>query len=644
ETRTVLANEEVVDGKCERTGYPVIKKNLRQWVLKITEYAERLLDDLELCDWPESIKLLQKNWIGRSEGAEITFNEVSTNEDIIVYTTRPDTLYGVSYLVLAPGHPLVQKITVAEQRSAVESYIEISRTKNDLERTELSKQKTGVFTGAFAINPVNNQQIPIWIGDYVLETYGTGAVMAVPAHDERDYLFAKTYRLPIVCVVAMKNGELPDLSEKAFTDDGVSHYSEELSGLSTAMMKLKIVEKLAASHKAKQKIQYKLRDWIFSRQRFWGEPIPLVHCEQCGIVPLPEDQLPLVLPEVESYLPATTGESPLATVKDWLETTCPKCGGKAKRETNTMPQWAGSCWYYLRYIDPHNQTQLIDPEKEKYWMPVNLYVGGQEHAVLHLLYARFWHKVLFDCGFVSTPEPFLKLVNQGMILGENNEKMSKSRGNVVNPDDIVQEFGADSLRLYEMFMGPLEMSKPWSMNGIRGVKKFLDRVWRLYTEHDIVEQEPPIDLLKLTHKTIKKVSQDIESISQFNTAISAMMILVNDLTVRDSLPKSTLEVLAKLLAPFAPHLGEELWEMLGHPPLIANASFPEYDDALTIDAEVEFVIQINGKTKDKVIVSKGLSKDELEKIGLTAIQDKLQDKQIIKCIVVPDKLLNVVVT
>ncbi|MGL4388807.1 MAG: class I tRNA ligase family protein, partial [Brevinema sp.] len=390
-------------------------------------------------------------------------------------------------------------------------------------------------------------------------------------------------------------------------------------------------------------IQYKLRDWIFSRQRFWGEPIPLVHCETCGIVPLPESELPLLLPEVESYLPAVTGESPLAEVKEWVEITCPKCQLKAQRETNTMPQWAGSCWYFLRYIDPHNEKMLIDPKKEQYWMPVNLYVGGQEHAVLHLLYARFWHKVLFDCGLVSTREPFLKLVNQGMILGENNEKMSKSRGNVVSPDDIVAEFGADSLRLYEMFMGPLEMSKPWSMNGIRGIKKFLDRVWRLYTNDKIVNEDTPIDLLKLTHKTIKKVSEDIESISHFNTAISAMMILVNDLTNREKLPKTILEILAKLLAPFAPHLGEELWEILGHKPLITNTSFPEYDPALCVDDEIEFVIQINGKTRDKIILPKGLSKEELEQKGLDQIKDKINNQQIIKIIVVPDKLLNVVV-
>ncbi|MGL4393752.1 MAG: leucine--tRNA ligase [Brevinema sp.] len=643
ETRTVLANEEVVDGKDERTGYPVVKKNLRQWVLKITAYAEELIADLDLCDWPDSIKLLQRNWIGRSEGAEITFTETSTNEAIVVYTTRPDTLYGASYVVLAPGHVLVEKITTDAQRADVESYVQATKSKNDMERTELNKQKTGVFTGAYAINPVNQQEIPIWIGDYVLETYGTGAVMAVPAHDERDYAFAKTYGLPIHAVVADKNGQAPDLSEKAFTEYGISINSEELSNLPTDEMKVKVVAKLEAEQKAKAKVQYKLRDWIFSRQRFWGEPIPLVHCEKCGIVPVPESELPLMLPEVSSYLPAVTGESPLAEATDWVNTSCPRCGAAARRETNTMPQWAGSCWYYLRYIDPHNTEQLVDPKKEQYWMPVDLYVGGQEHAVLHLLYARFWHKVLFDCGLVSTREPFKKLVNQGMILGENNEKMSKSRGNVVNPDDIVAEFGADSLRLYEMFMGPLEMSKPWSMNGIRGIKKFLDRVWRLYTSDKIVEEEVPADLLKLTHKTIKKVSHDIESISQFNTAISAMMILVNDLTSREKLPKTTLETLAKLLAPFAPHMAEELWEMLGYEPLIADQSFPEYDEALCVDDEIEFVIQINGKVRDKIILPKGLSKEELEQKGLEQIKDKIAGQQIVKAIVVPDKLLNVVV-
>lgn len=642
-TRTVLANEEVIDGKCERTGHPVVKKNLRQWVLKITAYADRLIEDLDLCEWPDSIKLLQRNWIGRSEGAEITFIEESTNSPVVVYTTRPDTLYGATYVVLAPGHPLVEKITQESQKASVEDYIVQTRSKNDMERTELNKNKTGVFTGAYAINPVNNHKIPIWIGDYVLETYGTGAVMAVPAHDERDFEFAKKYELPIVAVVSSDGKSTPDLSEKAFTQFGISINSEELSGIETTQMKASVISKLEVINKAKAKVQYKLRDWIFSRQRFWGEPIPLVHCEKCGIVPLNEDQLPLLLPEVNSYEPAATGESPLAEQQDWVNTICPTCSGPAKRETNTMPQWAGSCWYYLRYIDPHNSHEFVNKDKEQYWMPVTLYVGGQEHAVLHLLYARFWHKVLYDCGLVSTKEPFLKLVNQGMILGENNEKMSKSRGNVVNPDDIVEEFGADSLRLYEMFMGPLEMSKPWSMNGIKGIKKFLDRVWRLYETYSIVDTPMADDLLRLTHKTIKKVSQDIESISQFNTAISAMMILVNDLTARTELPKECLEILAKLLAPFAPHLSEELWERLGHSPLICDQPYPEYIEELTQDNEIEFVIQINGKSRDKLKVQANLSKEELEKIGLAHIKDKLEGKTILKCIVVPNKLLNIVV-
>ncbi|MGL5956044.1 MAG: leucine--tRNA ligase [Brevinema sp.] len=641
ETCTVLANEEVIDGKCERTGFPVVKKNLRQWVLKITAYADRLLSDLDLCDWPESIKLLQKNWIGRSEGAEIVFEEDQSKSPIVVYTTRPDTLYGASYMVLAPGHPLVYQITKSEQKQLVQEYIVQTQSKNDMERTELNRDKTGVFTGAFAINPINNKKIPIWIGDYVLETYGTGAVMAVPAHDERDYEFARKYQLPMEAVVSPDGTQLPDLSEKAFVSYGISINSEDLSMLSTEDMKLAVIKKLG--HKACAKVQYKLRDWIFSRQRFWGEPIPLVHCGSCGVVPLSEQDLPLLLPDVQSFVPTLTGESPLAEVQEWVNTTCPRCGGQAKRETNTMPQWAGSCWYYLRYIDPNNTQEFIAKEKEEYWMPVNLYVGGQEHAVLHLLYARFWHKVLYDCGLVSTSEPFLKLVNQGMILGENNEKMSKSRGNVVNPDDIVEEFGADSLRLYEMFMGPLEMSKPWSMNGIKGIKKFLDRVWRLFEDHVIVDTPIPNDLLYLTHKTIKKVSHDIETISQFNTAISALMILVNDLTGRNELPRECLEILAKLIAPFAPHLAEELWEMLGYPPLIADEPFPEYNEKLTIDQEIEFVIQINGKTKEKIIVPVDLPKEELERLGLDVIKEKIIDKTIIKCIVVSNKLLNVVV-
>ncbi len=643
ETRTVLANEEVVNGVCERTGHPVIKKNLRQWVLKITAYADRLIEDLDLCDWPNSIKLLQKNWIGRSTGAEIVFTEESTNSTIAVYTTRPDTLYGATYMVLSPGHHLVETITTEAQKKAVQDYIIVTQSKNDMERTELNKEKSGVFTGAFAINPVNNKRVPIWIGDYVLETYGTGAVMSVPAHDERDYEFAKKYDLPIIPVVSPDGKNEPDLSKTAYIQYGFSCNSEKFTGLDTKTTQEKILKKLEALQKAKAKIQYKLRDWIFSRQRFWGEPIPLVHCERCGIVPLPESELPLLLPEVKNFFPASTGESPLAEAEEWVNTSCPKCGTEAKRETNTMPQWAGSCWYYLRYIDPTNTKEFISKEKEEYWMPVDLYVGGQEHAVLHLLYARFWHKVLFDCGLVSTKEPFYKLVNQGMILGENNEKMSKSRGNVVSPDDVVAEFGADSLRLYEMFMGPLDMGKPWSMNGIKGIKKFLDRVWRLYEDHEIVSTPMSSDLLKLTHKTIKKVSHDIETINQFNTAISAMMILVNDLTVRKEIPRECLEILAKLLAPFAPHMGEELWEILGHPPLIADQTYPEYDELLTIDDEVEFVVQINGKSRDKMIIPKDLSKEELEQKGLELIKDKIQGKEIIRCIVIPNKLLNVVV-
>jgi len=644
ETCTVLANEEVINGKCERTGYPVIKRNLKQWILKITAYADRLIEDLDLCDWPESIKSLQKNWIGRSEGAEIIFNEITTNEEIKVFTTRPDTIYGVSYLVLAPKHPLVEKITIKTQKQKIEGYIKRTLSKNDLERTELNKEKTGLFTGAYATNPINNEEVPIWIGDYVLETYGTGAVMAVPAHDERDYIFAKKYGLTIIPVVAPIDRDLPDLTEKAFIAEGYSINSEELSGLVTENMKTQVMTKLEKIKKAYMKVQYKLRDWIFSRQRFWGEPIPLIHCSSCGIITININELPLELPdEVDSYLPSDNGESPLSNLEDWINVSCPKCNADAKRETNTMPQWAGSCWYYLRYIDPFNRAMPVDPEKEKYWMPVDLYVGGQEHAVLHLLYARFWHKVLYDCGIVSTKEPFKRLVNQGMILGENNEKMSKSRGNVINPDDIVEEFGADSLRLYEMFMGPLEMSKPWSTNGLKGIKKFLDRVWRLYNNYPIIDKKMNDELLRLTHKTIKKVSQDIETISQFNTAISSMMILVNKLTAETELSRECLIILVKLLSPFAPHLAEELWELLGYKPLIANEEFPSYNEELIIDNEIEFVIQINGKIRDKIKVARGLSKDELQKIGLEIIRDKLLDKEVIKYIVVPDKLLNIVV-
>lgn len=639
ETRTVLANEEVFDGKCVRTGHFVVKKQMRQWILRITEYADRLLEDLDLCDWPDSIKTLQKNWIGRSEGLEIFFDLPLYSKTIKVFTTRPDTLFGVTYLVLAPEHDLVDLITTEEYRNKIVAYREEISSKDDMQRTDLNKEKTGIFTGAYARHPITEEEIPIWIADYVLLSYGTGSVMAVPAHDERDFEFAQKYNLPIKKVLESEKGgeDLPYIGQ------GISINSMDLSGLETKKMKSELSKILCKNKKGKVSVQYKLRDWVFSRQRFWGEPIPLIHCECCGIVPLEEKNLPLELPEIQSYQQAANGKSPLAMIEDWMNVPCPSCGKAAKRETNTMPQWAGSCWYYLRYIDPHNSKFLVAADKEQYWMPVDLYVGGQEHAVLHLLYARFWHKFLFDCGIVSTKEPFLKLVNQGMVLGENHEKMSKSRGNVVNPDDIVREYGADSLRLYEMFMGPLEINKPWNMNGLKGIKKFLDRVWRLYLEVPITEDPVDKELLHLTHKTIKKVRRGIESISQFNTAISAMMIFVNFLTKKNSSPRESLNILVRLLTPFAPHICEELWEILGYKNPISFAMFPEYLEELTQEEEIEFVIQINGKNRDKIILPKGLSKEELEQKGMEKISSKINGQKIIKCIIIPDKLMNLVV-
>ena len=526
--KTGLANEEVKDGKCERCNTQVIRKSIRQWMLKITKYADRLLHELDELDWSEAIKTMQRNWIGRSEGANVVFPMEKGEDSIEVYTTRPDTLFGATYMVLAPEHPLVQKITTDDQKAAVEEYITKASYKSDLERTDLAKEKSGVFTGAYAVNPVNDEKIPVWISDYVLITYGTGAIMAVPAHDERDFEFAQLFNLPIIQVVS-EDGSLYELDQAYVAkEDGVAVNSAQFTGMKTPDVIREMIKWLEETGRGKKTVNYKLRDWIFSRQRYWGEPIPIVHCEECGIVPLDEKDLPLTLPDVESYTPTGTGESPLAAIDEWVNTTCPKCGGKAKRETNTMPQWAGSCWYYLRFIDPHNKEEFVSKEKENYWMPVDLYVGGAEHAVLHLLYSRFWHKVLHDIGAVSTVEPFQRLVNQGMILGEGGVKMSKSLGNVINPDDVIKDFGADSMRMYEMFMGPLSVSKPWATTGISGVYRFLDRVWRLSQERELVNEEAPEALDKLLHKTIKKVTHDTDNL-EFNTAISQMMIFINDL-------------------------------------------------------------------------------------------------------------------
>ena len=643
---TVLANEEVIDGKSERGGHPVIRKPMKQWVLKITEYADRLLEDLEELDWPESIKEMQRNWIGRSEGAEVIFDIDGHDETITVFTTRPDTLFGATYMVLAPEHKLVDKITTDEQREAVEAYKKEIESKSDLERTELSKEKTGVFTGAYAINPVNGNKIPIWIADYVLVSYGTGAIMAVPAHDERDYEFAKKFNLPIIEVV--KGG---DIEKEAYTGDGEHVNSDFLNGLNKEDAIKKMIEWLEANGRGQRKVTYRLRDWLFSRQRYWGEPIPIIHWEDGTMSPVDEDELPLLLPEMDEIKPSGTGESPLANAKDWLEVTDPKTGKKGRRETNTMPQWAGSCWYYLRYIDPHNDEQLADPEKLKKWLPVDLYVGGAEHAVLHLLYARFWHKVLYDLGIVPTKEPFKKLFNQGMILGENNEKMSKSRGNVVNPDEIVETHGADTLRLYEMFMGPLDASKAWSEKGLDGARRFLDRVWRLFVNEDgklnpkIQDAKGTSEFEVLYHQTVKKVTEDYENL-HFNVAISQLMVFVNEAYKQEVLPKEYMEGFVKLLSPVTPHIGEELWEKLGHNDTIAYEPWPTYDESKLVEDEVEIVIQVNGKIRAKQVISAQATKEEMEKIALEheTIRSHIEGKTVRKVIAVPGKLVNIVVS
>jgi leucyl-tRNA synthetase len=638
---TGLANEEVKDGKCERCKAQVERRNLRQWILRITAYAERLLADLDKLNWSEALKIMQRNWIGRSEGANVTFTLEDGSGTIEVYTTRPDTLFGATYMVLAPEHKLVEKITTPEQKEAVEDYRNQARMKSDLERTDLAKEKTGVFTGAYAINPVNNEKVPVWISDYILISYGTGAIMAVPAHDERDFEFAKKFNLDIIQVVS-KDGTLYEMNE-AFTEEGVAVNSGQFNGLPTTEFKKKITTWLEEKGMGSFAVNYKLRDWIFSRQRYWGEPIPLVHCEKCGIVPVPYEELPLVLPEVESYTPTGTGESPLAAIDEWVHTTCPQCKGPAKRETNTMPQWAGSCWYYLRYLDPHNENELASREKIDYWMPVDLYVGGAEHAVLHLLYARFWHKVLFDLDIVNTDEPFTRLVNQGMILGEGGVKMSKSLGNVINPDDIIEEFGADSMRLYEMFMGPLEASKPWSTRGIVGIKRFLDRVWKI-SEKEITGDQPPEELVKLLHKTVKKVSNDTRSLN-FNTAIAQMMIFTGEAVKEEKNFKDLWEPFILVLAPYAPHLAEEIWKKLGKEPSVADVPSPTWDEELTKEDVVTVVFQVNGKIRGKEDVPVGTAKDVLEEKAKAneRVQKYTEGKNIIKVIVVPNKLVNIVV-
>ncbi|MDM7882288.1 leucine--tRNA ligase [Staphylococcus borealis] len=640
---TVLSNEEVVDGVSERGGHPVYRRPMKQWVLKITEYADRLLEDLDELDWPESIKDMQRNWIGRSEGASVSFKVDNSDESIDVFTTRPDTIYGTTFLVLSPEHALVNKITSADKLETVKQYQEEASKKSDLERTDLAKDKSGVFTGAYAINPLSGETLPIWIADYVLSSYGTGAVMAVPAHDERDYEFASKFNLPINEVIA--GG---DIQKEAYTGVGEHINSGELNGLDNEAAISKAIELLVAKGAGEKKVNYKLRDWLFSRQRYWGEPIPVIHWEDGSMTTVPEDELPLLLPETDEIKPSGTGESPLANIDEFVNVVDEKTGMKGRRETNTMPQWAGSCWYYLRYIDPHNSKMLADPEKLKHWLPVDLYIGGVEHAVLHLLYARFWHKVLFDLGVVPIKEPFQKLYNQGMILGEGNEKMSKSKGNVVNPDDIVNSHGADTLRLYEMFMGPLDAAIAWSENGLDGSRRFLDRVWRLFINEDgsltdkVVENNDT-KLDKVFNQTVKKVTEDFNSLN-FNTAISQLMVFINECYKSETIYKPYAEGFIKMLAPIAPHIGEELWNRLGNDDTITYQPWPTYDESLLVDAEVEIVVQVNGKVRAKMNIPKDTSKDEMEALALQDENVKLsiEGKDIKKVIAVPQKLVNIV--
>ena len=683
---TGLANEEVKDGKCDRCHSEVTHKTIRQWILKITDYADRLDSDLEGLDWPESVKLMQHNWIGKSTGAEVTFTVAdkegkATDQTLTVYTTRCDTLFGATYMVVSPEHKIVPAITTEGQKSAVEAYIEQAAKKSDLERTDLNKDKTGVFSGSYAINPVNGKLIPIWIADYVLISYGTGAIMAVPAHDDRDWEFAKKFNLPIIEVLKSE----VNVQEEAWTKDGIHVNSEFLDGLNKKDAIAKMLEFLEEKKIGRKAINYKLRDWVFSRQRYWGEPIPLVHCPDCGTVPVPEEELPLKLPEVKSYQPTGTGESPLAAIDSWVNCKCPKCGKASKRETNTMPQWGGSCWYYLRYLDPKNEKAFCSKEAEKYWMPVDLYIGGAEHAVLHLLYARFWHKVLYDCGVVTTKEPFQRLVNQGMITsfayqrknktlvpvdevetredgkayekatGEQLEqiiaKMSKSLKNVVNPDDEIKAYGADSVRMYEMFMGPLTMSKPWSTQGIVGIHRFLERVWAVsekpMADIDItgkLTDEKLISARKTFAQTIKKVTEDTATLN-FNTAISQMMIFINEISKLDTIPTAIWSDFVKVLSPYAPHLGEELWEKLGNKDTIAYVQWPTVSEDFCKDDAKTIVVMVNGKLRAKFQAAPGTADDELKAMAQNNEDAKkfLDGKEIVKCVVVKDKLVNFVI-
>jgi leucyl-tRNA synthetase len=676
--KTGLANEEVFGGKCERCDTPIEHKSMRQWMLRITAYADRLLSDLDMVDWPESTLTMQKNWIGRSEGAEIDFAIDASQHKLRVFTTRPDTLYGATYMVIAPEHPLADALITSAQRAGAKAYIEKAAAKTEFERSAAELEKTGVFSGSYAINPVNGAKIPVWIADYVLAGYGTGAIMAVPAHDERDYAFAKKFNLPVIEVVKAPADWKED---GCFSGDGIAVNSEAINGLSTPEAKKKIIAFLEDKKIGHAKITYRLRDWLFARQRYWGEPIPLVHCPKCGIVPVPESELPLKLPEVDKFQPSGTGESPLANIDSWVNTKCPACGGPAKRETNTMPQWAGSCWYYLRYLDPKNTEALVDREIEKSWMPVDCYIGGAEHAVMHLLYARFWHKVLYDIGVVSTKEPFMKLRHQGMILsfsyrdshgvyhpykeidfgadgkarlkatGEElasmMEKMSKSKKSVINPNDMVREHGADATRMYEMFMGPFEAQKPWDVKGMEGITRFLKRVW--FWSDGIMERNafsaPENRQLEiLRHKTTAKVSDDIESM-RFNTAISAMMIYFNELHPQEQVAPEHLETLLKLLHPFAPHMTEELWQRWGKPGFLVKSEWPSFDKSLLADEEIEIGVQINGKVRGRLRIPAGMDASGIEKMARAAefVRKHSEGKTIAKVIVVPGRIVSIIV-
>lgn len=645
ELKTVLANEEVVNGKSERGGYPVVRIPMRQWMLKITAYADRLLQDLDLVDFPESIKDMQRNWIGRSEGAWIHFPIANSDEYLKVFTTRPDTVFGATYMVVAPEHPILDKYVPSEYKLKVEDYRNLAATKSDLDRTELTREKTGVFCGFYAINPLTNKQIPVWTSDYVLITYGTGAIMAVPGHDQRDWEFARKFGLEIIEVIS--GG---DIEKEAWTGDGTLVNSGFLNGLNVTQAKAAIIDWLKSHKLGEAAVQYKLRDWIFSRQRYWGEPFPLKIFEDGQIELIPEDQLPLELPPLEKYEPSGTGESPLANLPSWIDFIDPNTGKRARFDTNTMPQWAGSCWYYLRYIDPHNDKMLVDPAKEKYWMPVDLYIGGAEHAVLHLLYARFWHKVLYDIGVVSTPEPFMKLVNQGMILGEDGEKMSKSRGNVINPDDILDRYGADTFRLYEMFMGPLTKTKPWSTSSIEGVFRFLNRVWKLYVDDngslnsDIQDIPASKELITLLHKTIHKVTTDIEYL-RFNTAIAQMMIFVNEISKVSIKPREIMLTFLHLLNPFAPHIAEEIWRLAGIETELAYLEWPKYDPELVKDEIVTMVVQVNGKIRGSFEISKDSPDEDCFSAAknIENVKKFISGKTIKKSLVVANKLVSIVV-